>query len=299
MEKRALVTGATGFIGSNLARRLIKGGWHVDVVVRPSSDLRLISDLRDAVNVIEFDGSIGRLSCILERSRPDVVFHVASLFLSNHNSDQVQQLVESNLHFGVQLLESMANSGVKLFINTSTSWEHYQGDEYNPVNLYAATKKAFQQLQQFYIEAKGFQVITLKLFDTYGPGDIRPKILNLLLKAAKDDQPIGVTPGDQKLDFVHIDDVVESYMLAAKRLMAERVTFHEEYGVGSGSVVTLKDIVILLEEKLGKNIIVNWGERPYAIREIMESTNNYKTINGWAPKISLSRGLEALVRSAR
>jgi nucleoside-diphosphate-sugar epimerase len=299
MKKRALVTGATGFIGSNLVRKLVGVGWHVDAVVRPSSDLRLISDLRDAVNVIEFDGSIDRLNSILDRSRPDVVFHVASLFLSNHSSDQVQQLIESNLHFGVQLLESMDNSGVKLFVNTSTAWEHYQGDDYNPVNLYAATKKAFQQLQQFYIEAKGFQAITLKLFDTYGPGDIRPKILNLLLKAAKDDQLIGVTPGDQKLDFVHIDDVVESYLLAAERLMTGRVSVHEEYGVGSGSVVTLKDIVMLLEEKLGKNIIVNWGERPYAIREVMESTSNYDTINGWAPKISLSTGLEALVRSMR
>jgi nucleoside-diphosphate-sugar epimerase len=296
MKNRALVTGATGFIGSNLVKKLVAVGWHVDAVVRPSSDLRMISDFKFAVNIIEFDGDINQLNSILELSRPDVVFHAASLFLSNHSSNQVQQLIESNIHFGVQLLEAMDHAGVKLFVNTSTVWEHYHGDEYNPVNLYAATKKAFQQLQQFYIEAKGLRAITLKLFDTYGPGDIRPKILNLLIKAAKDDQPIGLTPGEQKLDFVHIDDVVETYLLAANRLMTEKVSVHEIYGVGTGSVVTLKDIVKLLEEILDKNIIINWGERPYANREVMVSIDNYKTINRWVPKISLSTGLKELVK---
>lgn len=297
MKKRALVTGATGFVGSNLVRKLVSQGWHVDVIVRSSSDLRLISDVTHVVKVINYDGCMETLSFIVENSRPDIVFHLASLFLSNHRSDQIEELIGSNLHFGLQLMEAMANSGAKLLINTSTSWEHYQGDEYNPVNLYAATKKAFKQLQKFYIEAKGFRVITLKLFDTYGPNDVRPKILNLLIKAAKEDESIGVTPGDQELDFVYIDDVVESYLLAAERLLSSKVTDHEEYGVGTGQTMSLKKVVVLLEEKLGKKIRVKWGERPYATREVMSSIDDYKTIEGWLPKVCLPVGLEALIRS--
>ena len=234
---------------------------------------------------------------ILEHSKPDVVFHVASFFISSHRSDQIQQLIESNVYLGLQLLEAMVQSDVKLLVNTSTSWEHYGHDEYNPVNLYAATKKAYKQLQKFYIEARGLQAITLKLFDTYGPSDNRPKLLNLLLKAAKSGESIGLSPGYQKLDLVHIDDVVEAYIVAAERLINGEVFGHEEYGVGSGSALTIREIVKLIEKTLGKNINVKWGERSYSVREVMSPYDKYDTLSGWSPKTPIANGIEELIRS--
>lgn len=77
---------------------------------------------------------------------------------------------------------------------------------------------------QYYIEASGLRVITLKLFDTYGPDDPRPKLMNLIQRMAMDNQPLAMSPGEQQIDLVHVEDVVRAFMVASERLLAGEVT---------------------------------------------------------------------------
>ncbi len=295
MNKRALITGATGFTGSNLARKLLNHKWKVDVIVRPSSNMRLISDVQNNLTVFEFDGDTENLINIVSKSSPDIVIHIASLILSEHRSDQVESLIRSNVLFGTQLLEAMSIVGVRSLINTSTFWEHYEGNNYNPVNLYAATKHAFGNILKFYVEAKQISAITLKLFDTYGPNDPRPKLLNLLLRAAETGEPLAMSPGEQQIDLVHIDDVVQAYTTAAQRLLDGKVNGHESYGVTSGNPISLKELVALLEKQIGKKINIAWGKRPYRTREVMQLWSREGTIDGWSPKIKLIDRLRQLI----
>src|SRR4051812_1833664 len=98
-------------------------------------------------DVEQFDrGSTERIVARLKACKPDVVFHLASLFVSDHRVQDVQNLVESNLLFGTQLLEAMAQAGVKRIINTGTSWQCP-----HPFNLYAATKQAFESILGYYV----------------------------------------------------------------------------------------------------------------------------------------------------
>jgi len=283
MAKRALVTGATGFVGSNLARSLVNEGWHVDVIVRPASDLQIISDLDHRLNIHVFDGTIESMIDVMKQSNPDIVFHVASLVLSDHRSEQVEDLVHSNILFGVQLLEAMSKAGVQYLVNTSTFWEHYENKDYSPVNLYAATKRAFQDLLQYYVEAKGMNAITLKLFDTYGPNDPRPKLLNLLFSIAETGESLAMSPGEQEVDLVHIDDVVRAYKMAAKRLLDNKVDRHEIYGVSTGNPMSIKDLVKEVEQVTGKKLHVEWGARPYRDREVMEPYGKLDYLPDWKP----------------
>jgi nucleoside-diphosphate-sugar epimerase len=170
-RKTALITGATGFVGAHLAQRLFTEGWDVHAIVRHNSDISPKWMKQPTLTVHEHDGSTRGMTAIVADAKPSVVFHLASLYLVQHQSSDLEPLVSSNILFGTQLLEAMVESKAYALVNTGTSWQHYENKPYNPVNLYAATKQAFLDIVQFYVEATPMKAITLKLFDTYGPGD--------------------------------------------------------------------------------------------------------------------------------
>lgn len=290
--KKAIVTGATGFVGSNLCKFLIKNDWEVSVIARPSSDYSNISSVLNEIDVFEYDGKIERLIDYFNEKNVDVVFHLASLFIAEHESNQIDALVDSNVKFGLHILEAMKESKTKLLINTGTSWQHYHSDEYNPVDLYAATKQAFESLIKYYVEAEDIRVITLKLFDTYGESDTRPKLINLLHKFADENKELNMSPGGQVLDLVHIDDVAKAYVKAYEHLNSSISIKYDEFGVASGREIKLKDLISIFEEVTNKKINVNWGGREYRKREVMKLWSGYKTLPDWECHIKLEDGLK-------
>ena len=292
--RRALVTGATGFIGSHLAQRLLRDGWDTAVIVRPGSDLAALKSIAGKLTVHEHDGTTGGMIALLKTAKPDIVFHLASLFLSQHRPEDMDPLIKSNVLFGAQLLEAMTAAGIRLLVNTGTSWQHYENREYSPMNLYAATKQAFETILQYYLETTPLKAITLMLFDTYGPDDPRPKLFHLLRKTAESREPLAMSPGEQLIDLVHIDDVVRAFSLAADRLSAGAVPRHESYAVSSGAPIKLRDLVELYAQITGTTVPRTWGGRPYRQREVMVPWTNGMALPNWTPRISLAKGLKSM-----
>lgn len=137
-------------------------------------------------------------------------------------------------------------------------------------------------------------MITLKLFDTYGPRDPRNKLVNLLLKTARDGTSLSMSPGEQYIDIVHVDDVVAAYLTAAERLQDGLVKKNESYGVASGKPIRLRDLVDLIGRVSGSRINVDWGGRPYRPREVMQQWSGYRPLPNWVPRITLAAGLRDL-----
>lgn len=289
----ALITGATGFVGSRLACRLLRDGWRVHVLTRAHSRAPDGPWLAGAARHVH-DGSTEDLVRCMAEVKPDVVFHLASLFLSQHGAKDVQPLVSSNVLFSSQLLEAMHANRVGRIVNTGTSWQHYNNDDYNPVCLYAATKQAFDAILEYYVQACGIEAITLSLFDTYGADDPRPKLFHLLRQAAAGGAPLDMSAGQQLIDLVHIDDVTHAYALAAQRLLASAVTRHERYAVSSGQPLPLQELVRLYAEATRQQVAVNWGARPYREREVMRPWDSGQAVPGWRPNVGLRAGLSAL-----
>ena len=287
----ALITGATGFVGSHLARRLVQEGWRVHMVSRVDSRLPEDEEFAHVTNHI-YDGSTESVVNCVELAKPDVVFHLASLFLSQHALKDVNALIQSNVLFGSQLLEAMKINQVTSLVNTGTSWQHYNNEDYNPVCLYAATKQAFEAILEYYVQACGIKVITLKLFDTYGPDDPRQKLFHLLSAVATSGETLDMSSGEQMIDLVHIDDVTEAYLIAAQRLIECRAQQHERYAVSSGNPMPLRDLVELYSEVIGNAINVNWGARPYRFREVMKTWNGGSSLEGWQPKYAMADGMK-------
>lgn len=290
--RRALVTGATGYIGSQLVRRLVRDGWEVAIVARPGSSLAVLDAVLPVISVQLHDGSTDGMIAAVAAARPDVVFHLASLFLAQHKSDDIAALVGSNLLFSTQLVEAMAVNDVHYLINTGTSWQHYESAIYNPVNLYAATKQAFEDILAYYVEAGLLKTITLALFDTYGPNDPRKKLVTLLRSTAASGVALHMSPGEQVIDLVHIDDVLDAFVLAAAQI-EKQATSSAHYGVSSGETLSLRQFVQLFEKVTGKPVPIVWGGRAYREREVMVPWRA-PALAGWAPRIRLEDGLRAV-----
>jgi len=294
-ERVALVTGATGFVGSHLAKRLVSEGWDVHIIARLNSSLNIISDVIDKLTIHRHDGTTDRMLNILNEVKPKIVFHLASLFLAEHQPKDIEPLIKSNILFGTQLLEAMVRNRIYNMVNTGTSWQHYNNEDYNPVCLYAAAKQAFEDIMRFYVEVTPLRAITLKLFDTYGPDDPRPKLFNLLKKVAEEQKPLSMSPGEQLIDIVYIDDVVDAFMIAAQRLLNNMVEKNEEYAVSSGKPIKLRELVEIYEKLIGKKLAIEWGGRPYRPREVMVPWNKGKLLPGWSVKVGLEEGIKRIV----
>lgn len=297
VERSCLITGATGFVGSHLARTLASKGWNVHAVLRPYSDEAALGrkpGLRP-IALHRHDGSMEGMLAIVRRAKPDVVFHLASLVMSIHEPGDVEPLLRSNVLLGTQLLEALAGEGRGgLLVNTATAWQHYDQQDYSPTCLYAATKQAFEAILTYYTEIGSIQAITLTLFDTYGPHDRRPKLFQLLREASRSGRVLEMTPGAQRIDLIHIDDVVRGYELAAERLLSGRVHGSEQFALSSGTPIQLKDAVRLYECVTGYCANIAWGAKPYRHREIMTPWNGGKRLPGWSPSVRLEEGMKTL-----
>jgi nucleoside-diphosphate-sugar epimerase len=291
--KNVIVTGATGFVGSHLSKKLVELGYNVHIISRPSSSYENLESVKNKINVFEYNQNITELINFFKEVKADVVFHLASLFISEHKSDEIDGLINSNIKFGTHILEAMSKSDAYRLINTSTSWQHYKNDEYNPVNLYAATKQAFEDIIEYYVRTLKFKVITLKLFDTYAEDDNRGKLINLLGKFSKEKKELKMSPGEQKIDLVHVDDVVSAF-ISAYDLIKEDEINHNKYAVSSGRQIQLKDLIELYEEVTGNEVLVEWGGRPYRKREVMELWRDFDKLPNWEAEISLEEGLKRL-----
>lgn len=295
--KTCIITGATGYIGSHVTRYLLSRGWIIHIVAQPEFGYANIEDIKEQIQVIEYDGNIGYLIKKFSEINPDAVFHLAAAVIANYKPEQIPILIQSNIQFGTEILEAMKACNSKLFIGTGSYWQNYNSDSYNPVDLYAATKEAFEKIVQYYVDAHKFRAITLRLFDVYGEDDKRPKLLNLLKKISETGESIDVSPGNQYLDMVHISDVCTAYLKAYELLQKSPDIKNEIYGVYTGHRIQLKDMINLFQQIIGKKINVNFGKKPYKEREVMSPCKNYKKVPDWKAKVTLEMGLKRFIEN--
>ncbi|SFW16997.1 Nucleoside-diphosphate-sugar epimerase [Prevotellaceae bacterium HUN156] len=297
MNNNCIITGATGYIGSHVLKYLLSKGWDIHVIADPKFGYANIEDVLTQIDVFEYEGNIISLCEYFQKVRPDVVFHLAAAVITNYRPEQIPVLIRSNIQFGTEILEAMKSSETKLLVSTGSYWQNYNSDTYNPVDLYAATKEAFEKIIQFYVDAYGFRHINLRLFDVYGEDDRRPKLWNLLKKIAGTEEEIDVSPGEQFLDMVHVKDVCTAYEKAYELLFHNKNIVNKVYGVRTGRFYMLKDLISLYKQKLNKNVHVNIGAKKYKDREVMKPYSGYDYLPNWESKVDIDEGLTLIAKS--
>jgi len=288
-----LVSGATGFIGQHLTKRLLHDGHTVSIIVRSAST----SVPPEDVAVLTYDGTAASLTSILAEKKFDGVMHLASLFLAQHKTEDVQGLIDSNVLFSTQLLEASVQAGIPWFINTGTFWQHYQNSSYSPVNLYAATKQAFEDIAKYYLATSAINFVTIKLNDTFGPGDTRPKLFTLWKKISQSQETFEMSPGKQIIDISYIDNVIDGYiqMMTLLQQDRERKLAGQSFAISSETRMTLQELAEVFEKVTQKKLNIIWGKKEYRPREVMVPWDQGQRIPGWKPSVSLEEGIRRTV----
>jgi len=304
MKVRLLITGATGFTGNYLVKALLKiPNYDLAIVKRKNSDTSRIKDLLKKIRVYDINSSYNLIYPIVKKEKPDIVVHLAATYPRTETKKDVELMLSSNIVFGTKLLNAMTLNNVKRFLNTGSSLEYFNGPpEYNPATFYSTTKRAFQDVVEYYIRTYNFKVVTLLPYNTYGPYDKRKNFFSLLKNCLLQQRKIELTPGEQFVDLLYIEDLVDVYSRTIQYLLRKKTDHHEKFFIGSGKAVKLKEIVSLYKKISGKDIPVAFGAIPYRRREVMFAQANIKEVAKklkWKPKFSLREGIKITLKKEK
>ena len=277
---KILMTGATGFLGSNLLRKFLAEKRDVCLLVRSASNYSRIKDLVPKLKLFSIDEI--SLERFFKAEKIDVILHCATNY--GRKMEPPVSVLQANL-----LLEH----GLNCFINSDTILD-------KRVSHYSLSKSQFREWLNLYSDRVVCGNVALEHF--YGPGDDNSKFVTLMIQSLLRGVPsIGLTPGEQKRDFIHISDVVNAFSTVVEWLKRKKAGFYN-FEIGTGSTISIRDFMCLLKELTGNTVTkLDFGAFPYRENEVMESNVDLSLIRaaGWRPKMPLARGLRGAILSEK
>lgn len=263
---RALVTGASGFVGANLARRLVRDGHDVHLLLRPEHKPWRVEGIADRVHVHEADiTNADDVRRMMETARPDYVFHLAAFGAYSHQRD-LDRMVATNIVGTARLVDAAVEAGVKAFIHTGSSSEYglkktaaHEDDRLDPNSDYAMTKGAATHYCRHVAVSHDFNAITLRLYSIYGPWEEPTRLVPVLLThALRGEWPPLTSPATAR-DFVYVVDAVEAMLAVAAVPSVPRGAI---YNVCSGVQTTLAEVVDTVRSLLTIAAEPRWSTMP-------------------------------------
>ncbi len=290
-----LVSGASGFIGTAICTKLSELGCsNVNGIYRATMTAPKMIKLNVRITWHEYDGSLDSIKSIFSKCTPTLVLHLAAKTVVQHKAEDIDELFDAGMRLPGFLADCSSRLEQCSFINTGSFWTHYMTTDYKPVNLYAATKQAFEDVLEYFFDATNLKGTTLVLPDTYGPGDGRAKLIPFLFKKLHSEEPISLSPGQQKIDLLHKDDVASAYVIAAELLLSG-MKMERKYRLTSGSLISIQDLVNEIEIVSGKRLDAKWGALAYRARELMYPCGTEPLLPTWRATISLHEGLKEMM----
>lgn len=288
-DERVLVTGASGFIGTHLCRRLLTEGADVHGLSRFPREAEEMTwweaDLRDA-------DAAARL---VRDLRPEVIVHLAGHVSGSRALGSVVRALNDNLLTTVHVLLAAAEAGCRrLLLAGSMEEPSTPADEAVPVSAYAAAKLAAGAYGRMFHALHAVPVVNLRMFMVYGPGpqDVRKLVPYTITSLLRGEAP-KLSSGSRPIDWVYVDDVVEALVLAAA---AEGVDGHS-LDVGSGELVTIRELVEEIARRVDSPVEPDFGavaDRPHELVRAAE-LEPARALLSWAPRVDLSTGLDATI----
>lgn len=291
VKKRILLTGATGFLGSHLAKELLRAGYGVVALKRKSSLLQRVEasipkiDLFD-VEDLNFD------TFFKDCGKIDAIIHTATCY--GRNNESVTEIFSANTEFPLRLLDAGKRAGVAAFLNTDTSLDKY-------LNLYALSKNQLLQWGKFYAMHEKMRFANIRLEHFYGPDDDLTKFsAHVIDSCARNVPALSLTKGEQRRDFIYIDDVVSAYILLLEKLDSFNETF-TGLDVGSGHSVSIREFVETVHRLTSSKTRLDFGALPYRKGEVMRSEADISKLVslGWRCKYGLESGLKKVIEQER
>jgi nucleoside-diphosphate-sugar epimerase len=300
---RALVTGAAGFIGAALSRRLLADGHAVTLLAGPETDLWRVAELRGEAEIVAVDlRDPDAVVAVLGRVRPELVFHLAA-----HGAYSWQRslprMIETNVTGIANLVEAAARSGVRAVVNAGSSSEYGLKDHAppehelpEPNSSYAVTKAAATLYCGWVARTRAQAITTLRLYSAYGPWEEPRRLVPTLVAHGLEGRlPPLVDPAIAR-DFVYVEDILDAFLLAAEHAQPGGGAV---YNVGSGAQTTLRELVDAARRVLEIAQEPAWGSFPARHWDTDVWVADPRRIEadlGWRARTSIEEGLTATAR---
>lgn len=299
---RILITGGSGFVGNELINALLKSKHALCALTRSPIQLKISSDVVDDVN--NFASILltnNNWKVEVRDFNPNLVIHLAAYLTSNDDQQSIEKLLEANINFGTHLLDALKGTNCKLFITTGTFAEYLSNTtQLDPAYLYAATKSAFRSILQYYSSIIGFSVLNVIPYTIYGTMSRQKKILDRIYDALDAPVPQNMSPGEQNLDFIHIEDVISFYLQVIEHSVVFENQKYTEIHLGTGVGTTPKQVASYFEQFTQKKANILWGGIPYRDRDTLFSVANRNLANNfiaWQPTITIEEGIKRYIQS--
>jgi len=298
--KKVFITGAGGFIGANLTRRLLSLGYDVHVLWKKSSNPWRIKDIKKQITIHDIDLlNKNSVSSVLNKIQPTAIVHLAT-YSSYRNQEDTEEIVNTSINGTLNLLLASKNIPYEIFVNTGSSSEYgfkekpmRETDLLEPISFYASSKAGQTLLcQAFFLEYKK-PIVTIRPFSVYGPYEQEDRFIPTIIRSLITKKEIKLTQGSQRRDFIYVDDLVDIYVktLEKKNLLKGKIL-----NGGTGKEYTNDEIVEALFKVTGEKTFVEKGQYPSRIWDsphwVADMDQTEKLLN-WKPKFSLEKGLLA------
>ncbi len=298
---RALVTGATGFVGSYLTEALLEHGATVAVLRRAESNPWRIQHLLPSL--VSIEGDIHALvpsHLGIRAFRPDTVFHLAWDGTGNRHRNEATQ-VHRNLNGTMDLAKLARDSGCASFVAVGSQAEYGPLDKKideealpNPTTMYGAAKLSAYHLIRQIAANSDMRFAWIRLFSTYGPKDNLQSMIPMLIETLLRRERPALTRGEQRWDYLFVSDVARA-LLDVARCPAATGAFN----VGSGHAMPVRCIVEQIGELIDPSLPLGFGEVPYRPDQVMHleaDISKLRRITGWKPQVGLAEGLRHTVQ---
>lgn len=287
---RVLLTGGTGFLGRLLLRCLTARGDTVVLLIRRQTDLRPVAALPAGADVrpILADGLDGAFT---GEERVDVVIHAATDY--GHDAGPLLQPYRANVDLPMQILELAIGRGIPLFVNIDTFFSALD-EGYDYMRAYRLSKRHFREWGEYAADRAGIGFANLRVFHMYGPDDGARKFVTEVTRRCLAGQPVDLTSGEQKRDFIHVDDVAAAVVLVASATLGPG---YRHFDVGSGTSMRIRDFVERINQLCGKRATLNFGALPTRRGEPPDARADPSSLLslGWRPAVDVDAGIESVI----
>jgi nucleoside-diphosphate-sugar epimerase len=230
----------------------------------------------------------------------DAVIHTATCY--GRNGETAAEIFEANTVFPLRLLETATYFNSGIFFNTDTFFNSESkfntgSFNYKYLNYYMLSKKHFYEWGKLYANNKKICFVNIRLEHVFGPGDDSSKFTSQVINSCLANiSELKLTPGEQKRDFIYVDNVVDAYEVLLEKVINQSNLF-QEYELGSGKAVTIREFVETVHKLTKSTTRLNFGALPYREDEIMNSEANIEKLDclGWRCKISLIDGISEII----
>ena len=309
-QKRVLVTGAGGFIGSHLVEALVQSGASVRAFIRYNSraDCGLLRMIDPQIRAdLEIIGGDLRDTHAIHHAVKDVqlVFHLGALISIPYSYHHPREVIETNVMGTLNVLNACLENGVERLIHTSTS-EVYGTAQFVPINEqhplqgqspYSASKIGADKLAESYYCSYDLPVVTVRPFNTYGPRQSARAVIPAIITQAISGKPIRLGNTKARRDFTYVTDTVHGFLCTAEAKDVEGGVFN----LGVGQEVTIEDVCEIVAAQLGQKVeIIHENERlrpeKSEVQRLLSDNKLARDRLGWSPEIQLVEGLERTIK---